>query len=223
MVLHDRANRPTARSAGVGERRHGLRFGERLEAELAHEAVDVAIDLERLAAVPDFPEMDVAAVGRAGHVIASAGRGGGPRRPARRGRACSNRRRSSCRRSTRVPLPRKNMISLLPHQTAIDGWCRRRAMLSRASCRTFFRNAVVEGRIGRAAELQIEPDANALLVARVEEGVVLVVAAAPEPQRSSCWPPRRRRRSGEGCPSSRGWRSSRPESSWPPWRRTAHR
>ena len=56
-------------------------------------------------------------------------------------------------------------------------------MLSRASSATFSRKRVVEGRVGRAAELEIQPDANAPLVADIEQGVVLVVSSAPESQR----------------------------------------
>ena len=75
------------------------------------------------------------------------------------------------------------MISLLPHQRAIEGWCRSRRMLSRASSLHVLQERVIEGRIGRAAELEVQPDAQAQLVAKVEQVVVLVVAAAPEPQR----------------------------------------
>ena len=52
------------RSCGRGVAVDGLRLGERLEAELAVEAVLAgAVPLEGLAAVPDAPEVGVAAVG----------------------------------------------------------------------------------------------------------------------------------------------------------------
>ena len=45
-----------------------------------------------------------------------------------------------------------------------------------------FQEGVVEDREGGAGEFQVLPDADARLVAGVEQGVVFIVAAAPEPE-----------------------------------------